>query len=220
MLRFFVLLLLLLNAVYYAWSQGLLRAYGWAPTDPAEPQRVSQQIRPQALTILSAEEARRLEQSGAKATECLQAGWFAGGEVAVLRKALEDMLPPGSWQLDTRVEPASWLVYMGKFPSEAARERKRAELAQMKLQPLPIDNPELEPGLALVRAATQAQAQAELAALQRRGVRTAKVVQEKPSSEQVLLRLPVVSEPLKARLEELRAVLQDRPLRACDQTQP
>lgn len=219
MLRLIVLLLVLLNAAYYVWSHGLLRPYGWAPADVAEPQRLSRQIRPESLTILSAEEVRRLEQAAApKGAECLQAGWFEGAEIETLRKGLEGVLPAGSWQLDTRTEPASWLVYMGRFPNEAARERKRAELAQMKLEPLPIDNAELEPGLALVRAATQAQAQAELAALQRRGVRTARVVQEKPASEQALLRLPAVDEALKARLDELRPALQDHPLRPCDKT--
>jgi hypothetical protein len=222
MLRLVVLLLVLLNAAYYVWSHGLLRPYGWAPADESEPQRLGQQIRPDALTILSAEEVRRLEQQvlASRAQECLQAGWFEGEEIQTLRQALEATLPAGSWRLQTRSEPASWLVYMGKFPNEAARERKRAELAQMKLTPLSIDNPDLEPGLALVRSSTQAQAQTELAALQRRGVRTARVVLERPASEQALLYLPAVDEAIKTRLEELRPVLQQHPLHSCERQMP
>ena len=53
MLRFLALLLVLLNAVYYAWSQQLLQAYGFAPMQQGEPDRLNQQIRPELLIIES-----------------------------------------------------------------------------------------------------------------------------------------------------------------------
>lgn len=53
-----VLLLVLLNAAYYAWSHDMLRAYGLGPQRQGEPQRLQQQIRPDALVIESAEAAR------------------------------------------------------------------------------------------------------------------------------------------------------------------
>ena len=52
MLRLAVVLLLLANAGYYAWSQGLLRGWGLAPVDESEPQRMEQQIAPQNLRLL------------------------------------------------------------------------------------------------------------------------------------------------------------------------
>ena len=58
MLRLLVLLLVLLNAAYYAWSHDMLRAYGLGPSRQAEPQRLRQQIRPEALVIESGEPAR------------------------------------------------------------------------------------------------------------------------------------------------------------------
>ncbi|MHB1250411.1 MAG: SPOR domain-containing protein, partial [Polaromonas sp.] len=61
MLRLLVLLLLLANAGYYAWTQGLLAGYGFAPTAQAEPQRLAQQIRPEAMRLLGASEARQPE---------------------------------------------------------------------------------------------------------------------------------------------------------------
>ncbi len=218
MLRLLVLLLVLLNATYYAWSQGMLRAYGWAPAEQSEPQRLSQQIRPEAITILSAEEARRLEQAASvppKPPECLQAGLFDESQAEALRKALEVTLPAGAWSLDTVVEPARWIVYMGKFPNQAAVERKRAELFKLKLALQPLDNPALQPGLSLGRFDTQAQAQADLKELQRRGVRTARVVQELPELRRSTLRIPAVDEALKSKLEELKPALGDKPLRSC-----
>ena len=68
MLRLIVLLLLLANAAYFAWSQGLLAPWGIAPAQQSEPQRLEQQIKPQALRILAPDEARRLERDGHRAT--------------------------------------------------------------------------------------------------------------------------------------------------------
>lgn len=218
MLRLLVLLLVLLNATYFVWSQGMLRAYGWAPADPREPQRVAQQIRPESIVILSTEEVRRMElaaQTPPKPPECLQAGQFDEPQTETLRKALESSFPAGTWTLDTRVEPARWIVYMGKFSSKAALDRKRAELLKLKIKLEPLENADLEPGLSLGRHDAQAKAQSELKELQRRGVRTARVVLEKPELRQATLRLPAVDEALKPKLEELKTALGDKALRAC-----
>jgi hypothetical protein len=218
MLRFLVLLLVLLNAGYFAWSHGMLRAYGWAPAELSEPQRLQQQIRPEAIRILPTEEARRAEQvalTPPKPPECLQAGLFDEAQTEAVRKVLETALPVGAWALETTVEPARWIVYMGKFPNAAALEKKRAELDKMKLKLQPLDNPELQLGLSLGRFETQVQAQASLNTLQRRGVRTARVVEERPETRQSLLRIPAADEALRPRLEELKPVLGDKTLRSC-----
>ena len=51
MLRLLVLLLVLANATYFAWTKNLLAPYGFAPSTQSEPQRMSQQIRPEAMRI-------------------------------------------------------------------------------------------------------------------------------------------------------------------------
>jgi len=61
MLRLVVLLLVLANAGYFAWSQGLLGAWGLAPAPTGEPQRLQQQIRPDAVRILREGQARRAD---------------------------------------------------------------------------------------------------------------------------------------------------------------
>lgn len=218
MLRLLVLLLVLLNATYFAWSHGLLRAYGFAPVQQSEPQRLAQQIRPEAMRVLTPEEARRTEtpaQTTVRPTECLQAGLFDDAQGLALRRALETSLPPGSWQLDAVVEPARWIVYMGRYPSVDALSRKRAELASLNLRFEPLSNPELEPGLSLGGFTSQAAANEELAALGRGGVRTARVVQERAEVRGSLLKMAAVDEALRARLEELKPALAGKPLRPC-----
>jgi hypothetical protein len=44
--------LLLLNLWFWAWSGGYLQRFGWGPTDPREPQRLENQVHPEALQLL------------------------------------------------------------------------------------------------------------------------------------------------------------------------
>jgi hypothetical protein len=69
MLRLVVLLLLLGNVAYWAWSSGRLRELGLAPSLQNEPQRVLQQIKPEALKRLTAPELRALESAPNEAAE-------------------------------------------------------------------------------------------------------------------------------------------------------
>lgn len=218
MLRLVVLLLLLANGGYFAWSQGLLRSWGLAPVQQAEPQRLQQQIRPEALRLLSADEARRIETSAplaVRAPECLQAGLFDEKQVAALRPSLEPLLPPGSWQLEEVVEPARWIIYMGKYPNAEAVNKKKAELRQIGVSFEGLSNAAMEPGLSLGGFTSQAAAQQQLDRLAQRGVRTARVAQERPEVRGQSLKLPLVDEALRPRLEELKPLLNGKPLRSC-----
>ena len=49
----------------------------------------------------------------------------------------------------------------------------------------------------------------------KRGVRTARVAQERPEVRGQSLKLPLVDEALRPRLEELKPLLNGKPLRSC-----
>ncbi len=53
MLRWAVIVLVLANAGYFAWTQGYLGGLGLAPIEQREPQRLAQQLRPEALRLLN-----------------------------------------------------------------------------------------------------------------------------------------------------------------------
>lgn len=53
MLRWAVVLLLLANAGYFAWTQGHLGSLGLTPIDQREPERLTQQIKPETLRLLN-----------------------------------------------------------------------------------------------------------------------------------------------------------------------
>lgn len=217
MLRLAVLILLLANAAYFAWSQHLLAPWGIAPAQQSEPQRMEQQIKPKALRILGADEARRIEAAvpaPRAAVECLQAGPLDERQSASLKPVLEGW-PAGSWSLEPVVEPPRWIVYMGKYLTADNVSRKKAELRQLGVSFEPLSDPALEPGLSLGGYASEAEAGRQLETLAQRGVRTAKVVQERAEVRGQTLRLPAVDDALRPRLDELKAGLGAKNLGAC-----
>lgn len=217
MLRLFVLLLLLANGAYFAWSQGLLRAWGYAPVEESEPQRLAQQIKPEAMRLLRADEAQRAEAAAANAKppECLVAGPLDDEQAGAVRRAADTLLPASSWAIEPVTEPARWIVYMGKYPSAQALAVKRAELASLKLKFESLGNASLEPGLSLGGFDTRAEAEKALADLGRRGVRTAKVVQERAEVKASQLRIGAADDAIRTRLDDLKPALAGKPLRNC-----
>jgi len=216
MLRLLIVLLLLANGAFFAWSQGYLIPWGTGPAQQSEPQRLEQQVRPEALRIVNAEEARRIETTAgaSRPAECLQAGVLDESAAEAVRQALQAW-PSGSWSLEASSEPARWIVYMGKYSSAENVARKRGELRQLGISFEALANPALEPGLSLGGFSSQGAATQQLERLAERGVRTAKVVQERPEVRGQLLKLPVVDDALRPRLDELRPALGGKTLRPC-----
>jgi len=216
MLRLAVLLLLLANGAYFAWAQGWLRPLGLGPLEQREPHRLEQQLKPDAVRVLPVEESRRLELAVAatRPPECLQAGPLEDAVAEPLKQLLAGW-PTGSWALEAIAEPARWIVYMGKYPNAENVARKKSELRQIGVAFESLANPDLEPGLSLGGFATEALAAQYLERLSERGVRTARVVQERAEQRGQRLKLPAVDDALRARLDELRALLGGRTLQAC-----
>lgn len=214
MLRLVVLLLLLANGAYFAWAQGLLRPWGVAPAQQAEPQRLAQQIQPAAVRVLRAEDAKRLMETPYTAPECLASPPVDDATATGLRRFLASW-PSGSWTLEPVVDPGRWIVYMGKYESPQVVERKKAELRQRGVSFEPLGNRSLEPGLSLGGFTSQAAANEQLTALAAKGVRTARVVQERPEQKGLALRLPSVDDALRNKLADLRSALNGQALRPC-----
>jgi hypothetical protein len=223
MLRLLVLLLVLANAGYFAFSQGLLAAYGLAPASQSEPQRLAQQIRPEALSILSPQEATQATTTkppapavaATGATECLQVGMFNEGQTAVLRERLLSTLPQGSWVLESALVPARWLVYMGKYSDDEAVAKKKAQLRGLGLSFEALNNPSLEPGLSLGNFKTQTEAEAELARVAKKGVKTAKVIQERAEQRGQRLKLAAVDSTLRGQLDAIKPQLAGKAFQTC-----
>jgi hypothetical protein len=235
MLRLILILLLLANGLYFAWSQSYLAVLGFAPAAQTEPARMQAQLKPDALRLLGNPEARRADGAGAsspaaapasappapsaalaaaKPTECLQSTALDDALAAKVRSAASS-LPSGSWDLETVAVPARWIVYMGKYTRADLLAKKITELRELDVSFEALQNASLEPGISLGGHETQALATSALAALNKQGVRTAKVVQEKAASQRRVLRLPTVDDALRAKLDTVKIALGNTSLRAC-----
>src|SRR6218665_3387230 len=215
MLRLAVILLLLANAGYRAWSQSLLRPWGLAPEAQTEPQRMHLQIRPETLQILppgpgttaptpTAPPVAASTASGQTpdpSAERLRAGVFDEQQAAALRPAAAG-LPAGSWTLEPSLMPGRWMVYMGRFDDQDALDKKRTELRARKVDFDRAGGP-WEPGLSLGRFSSEEAARRELQNLSSKGVRSARVIRERPESIGYTLRLPAVTDALRPHLPPL-----------------
>jgi hypothetical protein len=112
-------------------------------------------------------------------------------------------------------EPARWIIYMGKYADMEQVARKRAELRQRGISFEALTSADLEPGLSLGSFTSQAAATAQLNTLSDRGVRTARVVQERPEQRGQRLVLPAVDDALRSRADQLKSVLAGKTLRPC-----
>lgn len=206
MMRATLWVLLLANAGYFSWSQGHLSSLtgsgNWAdPTPRREPQRLTQQRQPERLTVLTATPTAPVvtDRTTLKGTPkapadgeatCLQATGLGDAQAVDLRGALGAALPDGGWQIETTVQPARWVVYLGKFPSTDALRTRKAELRAAKVDHRDVNNPALQPGLALGTFPTEAAATQALRDVTRNGIKNAKVVTERPETRQHTLTLP------------------------------
>ena len=237
MLRLLVLFLVLANVGYFAWSRGMLADYGVGSAGQSEPQRLMQQIKPDTLQIVlppprprpdassnTRPDTRSVVPAGAALlptaqvrlnTECLQVGTFNEEQTVVLQERLASTMPAGSWALRSVVEPARWIVYMGKFANAEAAARKRNELRGLNVVSEPVNNALLEPGLSLGGFATQAEAAAELNRIARKGVKTARIMQDRTEQRGQRLTLPAVDTALRSQLDAIKPQLAGKLFEAC-----
>lgn len=153
--------------------------------------------------------------TGSGPTACWQVNGLNSNQTLLLRAALDNLPPPAPrWSLNESVLPARWIVYLGKFPSADALQRRRAELREARVDHREVNTPSLQPGLALGTYSTEEAAQRSLAELTRRGVANARVVQERQETRQYTLVLPAIDDAQRRRIANL-GLLGDRPLQRC-----
>lgn len=69
MMRFVIAVLLVLNLATLAWQWGALTRWGWAPDTAREPERMLDQLRPEALKVETPAAFRQRTASEATASE-------------------------------------------------------------------------------------------------------------------------------------------------------
>jgi hypothetical protein len=216
MLRTLAAAVLLANVLFFGWVQGW---FGPPPrAGEREPARLTAQLRPESVTILPAKAAgAAVRAAKVAATQCLEAGPFVESDIAAAEAALAAApLAEGSWTRESVWPPPAWLVYTGKAADAASRRAREAELRKARLAFETLDSPpELAPGLVLSRHATQAEAEAALAALAGTPVKGLRVVALPAPPPQLWLRVARADGPTQARLRALPAAALSGGFRPC-----
>jgi len=224
MLRWAVLLLLVANLGFYAWTQGWLDSVpGLNSQGDREPERLKRQQHPDAVKLLSpkAASAALAATASASAPEgqaaCLEAGPFDETGRAAAEKALTQAgIASSHWSTVSLDKPGTWLVYMGKYPSPDVLQKKEDELRRIRVafEEAP-HTPELQFGLVLGRYDDKAAADTALNQAAQRGVRTARVVTLTPPSRLHLLRAEHADAALQSQLQGLKVPALGAGFRAC-----
>jgi len=232
MLRALAALLIVANLAFWAWSAGALEGIGLAPARERDPARLSQQVRPDAVralppaaaqAALGAASAASAPADAARATLlCLEAGPFAPAALEAAERALAAAaLPDGTWVRTTHEVAAQYAVVLGPYGNREVLQRKREELGRLHLAfealDLPGDGVNATPqaGIALGRYDNRGAAEAALASLGERGVRTARVTLLKPASSESRLRVESAPPALAEQLRGLSSAALGAGFRPC-----
>jgi cytochrome c553 len=149
------------------------------------------------------------------ATRCWVAGGFTAPQAEALRTALAGTgLARSSWQLNESKTGGRWVVYMGRYNDEQL-DRKRAELRLLDVPFRTLPAP-LGPGLALGTYSSEEAAQQGLQDVGKKGVRTARVVQERAEGVVWTLRLPAVTDAQRETVTGLGAAMAGKKLQPCE----
>ena len=222
MLRALVVLLLLANALVLAWSLGALDGLlGRRPDADREPERLQRQVNPELVKLLpppvepgastpaaatpptsaqpsSSPLLATAAGSAAGSTVCLEAGPLPSSAVAGAEKALLAAgVAAGSWTTTAASAKGVYLIYMGRYEDDETLQRKLEELKRRRIEAHPVRHAELQPGIEVARFEDKEEADAALARLSHRGLRTARVLTLVPPQPQQMLRIAAV-EPARA----------------------
>ena len=212
---FFVLLLA--NLGFLAWTY-----FGAGPA-LSEAQLMEQQLNPQAIRLLNAEQVaalateRPIPPPKPIVTACLELGAFNPADVARVQLAL-DPLALGPRLSQRRAEEiASYWVFMPPQRDRQAANQKAGELRKLGIEDFFVvqEDPKHRFAISLGVFKTSEAAQARLAELRAKGVRTARVGPRETPVHKVYFTVRDVPDALASKLNELRQSLPGSELKTC-----
>lgn len=201
-MRVLVLVLLAANVLFFACPPGVLDALTGVPADGVrEPQRVAAQQHPERITPLAASAVAALAQK-----TCLELGPLEGdAALATAQAVLRNAAPGVEWQTRSSEQPGVWVVATIKLGDPDFRARKEATYKQLRIAYEPLAGlPAEQPAFVLSRHATQAEAAAEIAALDKRGLKGLRVLALQAPKARHTLVVPQADGLLAGKLQALK----------------
>lgn len=223
-MRIVFFLLLLANLAYFAWT------YLGAGRASDEPQLLEQQLNPQEIKLLTADQIAKLAAERAKlAAErpkappkaplvaCLELGGFNPSDVPQVQKVLEPLSLGARLSQRRAEEMASYWVFIPPLRNRQAANLKAAELRKLGVEDFFIvqEDAKLRFAISLGVFKAEEAANARLEELRKQGVRTARVGPRETSVQKVYFSIREVPEALVAKLTDLRQSFTGTELREC-----
>jgi len=222
--RIVFFLLLLANLGFLAW------AYFGSGRASDEPQLMQQQLNPQEIKLLGSDQIAKLAAERAKqiaerpkqapkgtVVACLELGAFGPGEVTRVQQALEPLALGSRLSQRRADEVASYWVFIPPLRNRPAANQKAAELKKLGVDDFFIvqEDAKFRFAISLGVFKTAEAAQARLAELKAKGVRTARVGPKETSVQKTYFAVREVPDALVAKLNDLRQSFAGTELRDC-----
>lgn len=214
MMRLLVVVLLVANAAFFAWSHGWLDAVTGLPSQGGrEPQRLALQQHPERIQPLAASAVAALAQR-----VCLELGPLDGdAALAAAQTALRSL--GAEPQVRSAEQAGVWVVATIKLADPEFRARKEATYKQLRLNFEPLEGlPAEQPAFVLGRHATEAAANADLAALDKRGLKGLRVLTLKAPTNRHTVVLPQLDGLLAGKLKASKDAAFAAGFHACSAT--
>jgi hypothetical protein len=174
-MRGLLIALVVANLLVLAWSLDVLPVV--SRHREREPERLRQQVQPEAVQLITPTAASAALQAAAaqrsnvaaapgptaasaadaSATVCLEAGPFAAGEVVAAERGLRELKWPSlEWTPQRSERGGSYIVYQGRFADDTAMARRRDDYRRQQITAEEVRNsPDLQPGLQFVERFSQ-----------------------------------------------------------------
>lgn len=198
---FFVLMLA--NLVFFAWHAGYLEPL---VERVGEGDRLSQQIAPEKIRVITLDEARQIASGLPRPLACVDWGSFPAQELERALVLLATMNPPPKFTQRKLEETAGWWVYLPSQGSKANADKKVAELKQLGISEFFVVNDDGASKFAISLGVFKSEDAARnyLDVVTRRGVQTAQVDERETRVAKTVLQFREVDPPLRIKLNELK----------------
>lgn len=219
MLRALVVLLIVLNALFFGWTRGWLdQVVGIKAIGDREPERLARQLHPERIQLLTPQAAAALQ-----TTACLELGPFDGEPaLQAAQAALEKAgVPASDWQATHVDQPGVWAVATIKLGSKDFQARKEETYKRMKISYEFLAGPPEElPTLVLSRHPSERAADAALENFSQRALKGLRVLQVQAPLKRHSLVLPRVDGLQQAKLRGLKDAALAPGFKACPVAAP
>jgi len=213
-LRVSILLLVLANVMFLAWSRLFSPAAGASP----DSHLLQQQINRDAIRLLTPQEVKALVVNAA----CVEWGGLAPDAVAGAEESLGRLLPGVTYVQRRAEEPASYWVFLPAQNSRPAAQQKAAELRRLGVDEFFIvqDDSRYRFAISLGVFRSQESARNRMDQLRAQGVRTVQIGPRDAQLQMAYYQLRNLSEGTYASLAELRKSFPGTALKICGSDEP